>query len=176
MITSQRLTRWAKKSNFSNSTRDKCLLFPKTDYGPACKDMAQTRYKLQNYDLLPPMVTLTFDIDSWILCATHLHIIVNIFKKYHEDNNMTWTRYKLQNVEVWPLSVTLTFDIVMHHVDNTAWWTFPQSFMKIQQLINYKFFTFHLEVWPYFDSHGSCSWHAYTTWWTFPQSFIKIQQ
>ena len=78
--------------------------------------MARTRYKLQNFDLWPLSVTLTFDIESWVLYATRLHIIVNISTKYHEDTTITCevmarTRYKLQNFDLWPLSVTLTFDI-----------------------------------------------------------------
>ena len=40
--------------------------------------------------LWPLRVTLTFDIKSWILYATHLQIIVNIFTKYHEDTTTTY--------------------------------------------------------------------------------------
>ena len=78
-----------------------------------CEVMAQTRYKLQNFDLWPLSVTLTFDIESWVLYATRLHIRVNISTKYHEDATITCklcrTRYKLQILTY--LSVTLTFDI-----------------------------------------------------------------
>ena len=81
-----------------------------------CEVMAQTRYKLQNYDLWPLSVTLTFDIESLVLYLTHLNITMNISNKYHEDTTiicevMAQTRYKLQNFDLWPLSVTLTFDI-----------------------------------------------------------------
>ena len=74
--------------------------------------------------LWPLIVTLTFAIESWVLYATQLQIIVNIFTKCHEDITITCkvmaqTRYKLQKFDLWPLSVTLTFDIVMDPVRNT---------------------------------------------------------
>ena len=66
-----------------------------------CHELVKTRYKLQNSDLWPPNVTLTFDV----------HIIVNIFTMYHINNNMARIRYKLQNFDLWHLYVILTFDI-----------------------------------------------------------------
>ena len=64
----------------------------------------------------PLIVTLTFAIESWVLYATQLQIVVNIFTKSHEDITiickvMAQTRFKLQKFYLWPLSVTLTFDI-----------------------------------------------------------------
>ena len=53
-----------------------------------CEVMAQTKYKLQNYDHWPLSVTLTFDIESWVLYLTHLHITVNISNKYHKDTTI----------------------------------------------------------------------------------------
>ena len=63
----------------------------------------------------PLIVTLTFAIESWVLYATQLQTIVNIFTKCREDKTITCkimaqTKYKLQKFDLWPLSVTLTFD------------------------------------------------------------------
>ena len=81
-----------------------------------CEVMTQTSYKLHNFDLWPLRVTLTFDIELWVLYVTRLHIKVNISTNYHEDTTITpevmgRTRYKLHNFDLWPLNVTLTFDI-----------------------------------------------------------------
>ena len=78
--------------------------------------MARTRHKLHIFDLWPLSVTLTFDIESWVLYATRLHNMVNISTKFHEDTAITYevmvrTRHKLHIFDLWPLSVTLTFDI-----------------------------------------------------------------
>ena len=70
-----------------------------------------------NYKILTSLsVTVTFDIELWVLYLTHLHIIRNIFTKYHEDTTiacevMAWTMYKLPSFDLWPPSVTFTFDI-----------------------------------------------------------------
>ena len=74
----------------------------------------QTRFKLQNFDLWPLIMTFTFDIKSLVLYATCLHIIGNI-TNYNDDTTITWkvmvrSRYRLQNFDLWPLGVTLTFD------------------------------------------------------------------
>ena len=78
--------------------------------------MARTRHKLHIFDLWPLIVTLTFDIVSWVLYATHLHNMVNISTKFHEDTAITYevmgrTRHKLHIFYLWPVSVTLTFNI-----------------------------------------------------------------
>ena len=78
--------------------------------------MARTRYKLHIFDLSPLSVTLTIDIESWVLYATRLHIMVNISTKFHEDTTKTYevrvrTSHKLHIFDLWLLSVTLTFDI-----------------------------------------------------------------
>ena len=78
--------------------------------------MARTSHKLHIFDLWPLSVTLTFDIESWVLYATRLHNMVNISTKFHEDTTITYevmarTSHKLHIFDLWPLSVTLTFDI-----------------------------------------------------------------
>ena len=78
--------------------------------------MAQTKHKLQIFDLWPLSVTFTFDKESWVLYVTNLHSMVNIYTKFYEDTTITYwvmarRRHKLQNFDLWPLSVTLTFDI-----------------------------------------------------------------
>ena len=78
--------------------------------------MAWTRHKLYSFDLWPLSVTLTFDIELWVLFATHLLIIINILTKLYENLTITFevmarTRQKLHVFELWPLGVTLTFDI-----------------------------------------------------------------
>ena len=72
--------------------------------------------RLHIFDLWPLSVTLTFDIESWVLYATRLHNMVNISTKFHEDTTITYevmarTRHKLHIFYLWLLSVTLTFDI-----------------------------------------------------------------
>ena len=66
--------------------------------------MARSWYKLQNFDLCPLSVTLTFDRESWIMYVSCLHTIVNNSTKYHEDTKITckdmaMTRYKIQNTD-----------------------------------------------------------------------------
>ena len=55
-----------------------------------------TSYKWSIFDLWPLSMTLTFDIESWVLYTCEV---------------TARTRYKLHNFDLWPLSVTLTFDI-----------------------------------------------------------------
>ena len=50
-----------------------------------CEVMAGTRYKLKKFD---QSVTLTFDIESYVLYATCLHIRVNIVTIF-EDKTIT---------------------------------------------------------------------------------------
>ena len=52
--------------------------------------MARTRNKLHIFYL---RVTLTFDIESWVLYATPLLIIINILTKLYENATIT---FKLQ--------------------------------------------------------------------------------
>ena len=78
--------------------------------------MTQTRHKLHIFDLWTLSVTLTFDLESWVLYVTCLHNMGNISTKFHEDTTITYevmaqTRHKLHIFYLWPLSVTLTFDI-----------------------------------------------------------------
>ena len=81
-----------------------------------CEVTARTRYKLHNFDLWPLSVTLTFEIESWVLFVTRLLMMLNNYTKYYEATTITCevtarTRYKLHNFDLWPLSVTLTVDI-----------------------------------------------------------------
>ena len=81
-----------------------------------CEVMARVRYTLQKNYLWPLSVTLTFDIESWVLYATGLLMMLNISTKYHGDTTITCevtarTRYKWPYFDLWPLSVTLTFDL-----------------------------------------------------------------
>ena len=91
--------------------------------------MAYTRYKLQNFDLWPLSVTLTFDIESW---EHRVMGLVRDMPTYHSEhfnqlawryNNNLWSygpvKVKLQNFDLWTLNVTLTFDIVMGLVQDT---------------------------------------------------------
>ena len=50
---------------------------------------AQTRQKLHILYLLPVSVTLTFDIGSWVLYATHILITINILTKLYENATIT---------------------------------------------------------------------------------------
>ena len=52
--------------------------------------MARTRHKLQIFDLLPLSVTLTFDIESWVLYVTRLQNMVNISTKFYENTTITY--------------------------------------------------------------------------------------
>ena len=81
-----------------------------------CEVKARTRYKWPYFDVWPLSVTVTFEIESWVLYATHLLMMLNISIKYHGDTTITCgvtarTRYKWPYFDLWPLSVTLTFDI-----------------------------------------------------------------
>ena len=54
-----------------------------------CEVTARTRYKLYNFDLWPLSVTLTFDIESCVLYAIRILMMLNISTKYHEDTSIT---------------------------------------------------------------------------------------
>ena len=47
--------------------------------------MARTRHKLHIFDLWPLSMTLTFDIESWVLYATSLLIIIKFLTKLYEN-------------------------------------------------------------------------------------------
>ena len=52
--------------------------------------IARTRHKLNIFDLWPLSVTLTFDIESWVLYATCLLIIINILTKLYDNAAITF--------------------------------------------------------------------------------------
>ena len=52
--------------------------------------MARTSHKMPNFDLLPLIVTLTFDIDPWVLNMACLHMTLDNFNKFEEDTTITY--------------------------------------------------------------------------------------
>ena len=78
--------------------------------------MAWTSQKMPIFDNWPLTVTLTFDIGSRVLYATHLLMTLNNLTKFYEVTTITYqvmarTSHKMPIFDLWPRSVTLTFDI-----------------------------------------------------------------
>ena len=53
--------------------------------------MARTRHKLHIFYLWPISVTLTFDIESWVLYSPHLLIMIKFEKVIWKCNNNFWS-------------------------------------------------------------------------------------
>jgi hypothetical protein len=71
-----------------------------------------------NVNLLPPIVTLTLEVDNWLLSTRHCFIIVKICAKYFKipwSIKKLWTGHKIypatDYVNIWPLPVTLTLGV-----------------------------------------------------------------
>ena len=84
--------------------------------------MLRTSFKKPIFDLQTPTVTLTFEVRTWVIHATHRLIVVNNCAKLFEIQSMhkgvmLCTSFKKSNSDLQTPTVTLTFEVwtwVMH--------------------------------------------------------------
>ena len=86
--------------------------------GKVSMDRTHTQKKDPVFYFWPLSITLTLELQTWVLQATHRLIMVNINFllsnfKIHQGMAKLWTRHKKKDsiFDLWPLSVTLTLEL-----------------------------------------------------------------